>query len=95
MECLARAKKFITENKWVFAKTMPENPHEYTVKTKLNEDGKKEFEWFVQYIRDNGIPKKFNKRKYIYLEIEDKHYWTMGWRPEATIIINRDKIKNE
>jgi len=81
---------------WVFAKTMPENPHEYT--TKRSWGDQREFEWTCLLIRARGHKAKFRGSTYIELQLGDCVYWTMGWpcrplpgRPEhsATQLINR------
>ena len=47
-------RSFVQESKWTFAKTMPQTPHEYT----LRRDAKDEalFERVVIYIRQVGLP---------------------------------------
>ena len=91
---------FIERSGWVFAKTMPENPHEYTVRDLANADARKStclshdtFEWFVRYIREHGQRRKWGRRMLSYLEVDGWKYWTMGWPPEVTTIINREKVQ--
>ena len=82
-------KHFIDNSYWKFAKSMPQWPHEYVVRSTLNE---KDFLEFVQFIRSNGYSKRFNNRVYIYYDYNGHSYWTMGSPLEKTIIINRCKI---
>ena len=77
---------FIEMNDWGFAKTMPQWPHYYVVRSTQNE---KDFVEFVEHIRTNGNPEKFLDKTYIYLEIGVWKYWTMGEPIEQTTIINR------
>lgn len=83
-----RAKLYIASVKWQFAKTMPSNPHEYTLK-KWKAESAGEFEWFVTEIREYGYQATFNGRRYIYFEVEGRVYWTMGALLADTILINR------
>lgn len=91
---LTEARGYIASAKWTFAKTMPKSPHWYTVRGQTPID---RFEWFVTFIRENGYIKKFGKAEYIYLDVDDHSYWTMGVDPrggqfatlDKTTIINR------
>lgn len=77
---------FISNSNWTFAKTMPQWPHYYIVRSSQNE---KDFVAFVEYIRANGKPEAFLDKTYIYLELDGWKYWTMGDPIEKTTIINR------
>lgn len=85
---IERARKYINSVRWQYAKTMPKNPHEYTVR-KWCPALDLEFVWFVNEIRNHGIERRFFRQIYIYLRIDDKEYWTMGAPVDVTIIINR------
>jgi hypothetical protein len=85
-------KKYIVSVKWQFAKTMPENPHEYTV-VNWNPDNKEPFYDFVKYIRKYGKNEIFYSKKYTYLEIDNYKYWTMGEPVKETTLINRKVIE--
>ena len=80
----------LEENKWIFAKTMPETPHFYTLRRTWRDE--KEFESVVEYIREHGVKEKFEGKEYIYLYLDDFKYWTMGDVVKDTILINRAKI---
>ena len=80
----------LEENKWIFAKTMPETPHFYTLRRTWSDE--KKFESIVEYIREQGIKEKFEGKEYIYLYLGDFKYWTMGEAVKDTILINRAKI---
>lgn len=92
------AAAFIRGSRWVFANTMPDQPHEYTIRdlpsgersTCLSHES---FEWFVQHIREKGERRMYGGRYYVYLPVtvdgETWRYWTMGWPVEETTIINR------
>lgn len=47
-------RRFVDEETWTYAKTMPEWPHEYLVRERVDEDL---FERMVRHIRANGYEK--------------------------------------
>lgn len=77
---------FVDEEKWTYAKTMPEWPHEYLVRARVDEAL---FVRTVQHIRANGYEGRFYMRKITYFEEAGLVYWTMGSPLDETIIINR------
>lgn len=90
-EDLERIRAFIAGHRWVFAKTMPQHPHEYTLRKNAVEE---EFLFFVEYIRQHGYDQKFGKSAtYIYLNVDGRTYWTMGDTIPYTILINRAKLE--
>ena len=88
------ARAYIAEVRWQFAKTMPQWPHEYTVR-KWRSDLEHEFSEFVVLIRSDGIvkpwPRDAAKPRYrhTYLELDGWEYWTMGAPVPKTTVINR------
>ena len=74
-------------NNWTFAKTMPENPHFYTLRKSWDDDNF--FVDCVQFIRDFGEIEVFKGRKYICLNLNGYKYWTMGAPLHQTTLINR------
>ena len=74
---------------WTFAKTMPQWPHEYVVRK--NWQGPIPWENVVVYMREHGVNGWFlgNRKPLRYFRIGGKRYWTMGYGPEITTIINR------
>ncbi|MFC1488843.1 hypothetical protein ACFL6B_03245 [Thermodesulfobacteriota bacterium] len=79
-------RRFVDEETWTYAKTMPEWPHEYLVRERVDEDL---FERMVRHIRTNGYEGRFYSKKIIYYEEKGLLYWTMGAPVNETIIINR------
>lgn len=72
-----------------FAKSMPKMPHFYTLrKNWIDED----FAKVVLLIREHGYKRKWFKTTYIYFNINQHQYWTMGAKIEDTILINKAKI---
>ena len=76
-------KRFIDENDWTYAKSMPRTPHEYCLKKRCNDH--EAFEKFVMFIRENGYKKRFWKKTFIYFDVGGHQYWTMGAPLEDTI----------
>ncbi len=77
---------FVARAPWRFAETMPDIPHEYTVRGQTPDE---EFNAFVLLIRRDGYKRRFGNSTYTYLNIDGHRYWTMGAPLEATTIINR------
>ena len=77
---------FIDQEGWTFAKTMPEWPHEYIVRSNVDEAL---FLSTVKHIRAHGYEGRFYRKKITYLDEAGLTYWTMGAPIEETTIINR------
>lgn len=80
-------KEFILTNRWKEAKSMPKIPHSYCLKKSCSDPRK--FEQFVLYIREHGIPRRFFRRVFVYLDVGIYEYWTMGNPLSETTLINR------
>ena len=79
-------RRFVDEERWTYAKTMPDWPHEYLVRERVDRDL---FEGTVKHIRANGYEGRFYQKKITYYEEAGLVYWTMGAPLEETTIINR------
>ena len=79
-------RRFTDSVQWHFAKTMPEWPHEYIVRGKVDESL---FVQLVKYIREHGYQGRFYRMSITYLDDRGLTYWTMGAPVEETTIINR------
>lgn len=95
-DALKRLHQLFSDKKWIFAKTMPQNPHEYTLRKHWeNED---DFVEAVELIRQYGYKTKFKGNTYTQFNVLGHFYWSMGAPVPITILINRactDKdIKN-
>jgi len=82
----AALRTFVDEQTWTFAKTMPEWPHEYIVRDRVDE---KLFEQLVAHIRAHGAEGRFYERVLTYYEEAGRVYWTMGAPLSETTIVNR------
>lgn len=79
-------------SKWIFAKTMPQHPHEYTLRKDWQFEGVLPWETMVQFIRDHSYDEYFYRKKMQRLNINDRKYWSMGAPLLDTILINRASI---
>jgi hypothetical protein len=70
-----------------FAKSMANIPHAYTLRTTWS--NQQDFFTCVELIRKYGYEQKFFNKTYIYYNVGDYQYWTMGSPLEKTILINR------
>jgi hypothetical protein len=84
-------KYYIQSVRWKFASSMPQIPHEYTLK-EWNPAQIDTFNAFVVHIRENGYKELFYGKAMTYFDVDDHKYWTMGAPLEETILINRAKI---
>lgn len=78
---------FIEANEWKFAKTMARIPHAYCLKEKCTDQDM--FERFVMHIRKHGYIGKFFTKTFVYFDVGQHQYWTMGSPLHETILINR------
>ena len=82
---------FLDAEKWTLAKTMPQWPHEYIVRERVDEQF---FLKMVEHIQEFGYKGKFYSKTIVYFDHNGFTYWTMGAPIEETIIINRTKKEN-
>jgi hypothetical protein len=84
----AHLRAFVDAQCWTHAKTMPEWPHWYVVRDRVDE---RLFEDLVRQIRAHGHEGKFYEKVLLYYEEDGMVYWTMGAPVEETTIVNRCK----
>lgn len=83
----------IADHTWYFAKTMADNPHEYTLRHskgwRVGWDDDEAFDKFVAWIRQAGLGEKYQGYWYTVWYFEDFKYWSMGAPIAETILVNR------
>lgn len=84
-----RFETFIEGSRWIFAKTMPQIPHEYTLRKHADEA---EFEAAVAFIREHGYRARWGRYNHTYFDVDGWQYWTMGAPVGETILINRAEL---
>lgn len=72
---------------WTFAKTMPDNPHFWTLKRTWV--GKENFLEVVTFIREHGRKVRFGRSTYTIFIANGFRYWTMDPHLPDTTLINR------
>jgi len=87
---LAAVARDLAAARWIFAKTMPQNPHEYTLRREWASDA--DFVRAVLFIRAHGYQNLFEGRPYTQLDLGGHTYWTMGAPVEETILIDRKRM---
>lgn len=86
--------------KWQYARTMPQYPHEYTIRD-WNPALIPTFRAFVMLIRATGTvvpwpaPPKKARYNFEYLPIDGWKYWSMGYPVEETTVINRALLETD
>jgi hypothetical protein len=80
---------FVEGHSWIFARTMPHNPHEYTLR---RDTRSATFDSAVRYIREHGELDIYWGKPYKTLYRGDHKYWTMGAPLDVTILINRKQL---
>jgi hypothetical protein len=87
---LSFMREFVGKRRWQFAKTMPNNPHWYTVRRWEPVAAEvAEFEAFAALVRRFGYDEVFAGRTYRCLDLDEWHYWDMGEPLSALVLINR------
>lgn len=83
----------LRDQEWRYAKTMPQTPHDYTLRHTWHNKG--DFFKAVKLIREHGYFDYFQGRAYTYYRANGYVYWTMGSPVFDTILINRALAKEE
>ncbi|GMO33878.1 MAG: hypothetical protein Ta2B_14340 [Termitinemataceae bacterium] len=87
--------KTLLAQDWIFAKTMPANPHHYALRKNFKTDERfandsdSLFDFIVAAMRECSYSGKFGGRRYQYFNVNEHYYWTMGAPIKETILINR------
>ena len=91
---LARVAGLLAAHPWIFAKTMADNPHEYTLRRQWPCD--EDFAFVVQFIQSYGYVERYPDPvrgwPYIMLNVAGFKCWPFGNRVESVILINRKPL---
>jgi len=82
--------RFVQSSRWIFAKTMPQNPHEYTLRESAASQAA--FDAFIVQIRAHGVEIVFAGSRYTCLDFAGYRFWTMGAPLDKTILINGRRL---
>lgn len=91
------AAAYITQVRWTFAKTMPQWPHEYTVR-EWQPDLQTDFFAFAELIQRDGLLKPWPPEpavpvyRHAYWELDGWEYWIMGGPVSEAQVINRARV---
>lgn len=90
---LAWIRELLESHPWRFAKTMPRNPHWYTLRHEWQDVGDRVFEEVVTAIREHGVTVMFNEYPYRQLHVGDWTYWTFSGSTVSEVkLINRKRL---
>jgi hypothetical protein len=82
MDTLEDFRGFVGKRNWRYAKTMPQWPHEYTVRRFDDpQEDQALFEKAVFFIRAHGELRTFEPtgKSSVYFNIDGRQYWTRGF----------------
>ena len=83
----AALKDFIEGSRWIFAKTMPECPHEYTLRRETADV--QTYDAVVRHILIAGMVGEYHGYYRPYLHFDGWKYWVMTQSPRSASLINR------
>jgi hypothetical protein len=84
--------RWVRGRHWQFARTMPQNPHEYTHRAWGHEET---FLRIVLHLREHGRQEVYGGDLYTYYVANGFKHWTMGASLMSTILINRKPVGQE
>lgn len=79
----ARIRSLLLGHPWKAAKSMPQIPHEYTLRRLWEND--KDFVWCVEYIRSVGYEQRFGGRVFVYYDIGQHQYFPTDGDPRGPV----------
>lgn len=81
--------RFVEQRDWILARTMPQDPHAYTLRRGVP---RSIFDEAVRFIREHGEIEIYGGKRYKTLHFRAYKYWTMGSPLAKTILINRKSL---
>ena len=89
-EELARAEELLASHTWWVAKTMPQWPHEYTLRRTW--ENQEDFVWMVTIMREKGYYETWGRRVSRVMNVSGFKLWTMESPVDQTKLINRKRL---
>jgi hypothetical protein len=87
----AEVGRWLESRRWIFARSRPNNPHDYTLRREADDEAM--FEAVVEHIREFGQPYPWWDTIYIQYVAGTHAYWTMGAAVKDTQLINRKSLE--
>jgi hypothetical protein len=91
-EDLAHIRGFLAQvdAQFTYAKTVPEHPHEYLVRSWVAPELHPNFDRFCRLVAKHGYRATFWNQTWVYLDVDGWHYWeSKSWFGEGGKILNR------
>jgi hypothetical protein len=77
-ELIEQARAFVARKQWIFAKTMPENPHHYVVLFhQQTEEDREGYSALRELITRHGWKRRWHGRMWKTYTLDDHDYWTI------------------
>ena len=88
-----RPERFIAAAGWQTATTVPEHPHQYTIRGKtiagVEPPDVAEHDRMIEHIAEHGYQGRFQGRAYTYVDVDGHTYWASRGIYQPHPIINR------
>ena len=76
--------------RFTYAKSVPEHPHEYLVRSWLSPELQADFDHFREMIRKHGYRGTFWDQTWTYLDVDGWKYWeSKSWFGDGDKMLNR------
>ena len=87
--------ELLEQQRYKFAKTMPWNPHFYTLKATWQDPAV--YKAVIAWILENGELRRWGKQGTVrrYFDHGEWRYWPMTTDPNESILLNRAKIEGD
>jgi hypothetical protein len=74
-EVLAWCRPFLARQTWTFSRTMPQWPHEYIVRDRLDADDQVNYDAICRLVQDYGYTGRFGRHVRKYMNCDGWRYW--------------------
>jgi hypothetical protein len=83
------ARAFLAGCTFVFAKSVPKNPHSYLVRDRVKPELQADYRRFTGLIKKYGYKGRFLRVVYTYLDVDEYRYWESPTLDRTGMILNR------